>query len=76
MTNFKIKFYQHPFFIFMLPMSMLIILELIFCFYMPLIILTIFLFLTAYKISEIKTKRFNKYVDKLMHKHIKKKLKL
>jgi len=70
MKDFKLGFWQTPFVMFMIPMVFLLIVQLIFYIYLPLIILTIFIFLTAYKITELMTDNFHEYIDRRLHEYI------
>lgn len=72
MEDFKLGFWQIPFVMFMIPMVMTIIFELIFWTYLPLIVVTIFFWLTAYKIAELMTDNFHKYIDRKLHEYINK----
>ena len=70
MKDFKLGFWQVPFVLFMIPMVITLIIELLFVASTPLIVTTIFVYLTAYKIAEVTTKNFHKYIDRKLHEHI------
>ena len=67
MKKFKLGFWQTPFVLFMIPMVVVLIIELIFYLHIPLMVMTIFIFLTAFRITEIITGNFHKYIDKQLH---------
>ena len=68
--DFKLGFWKKPFVLFMIPMVFLLIIELIFYINLPLIIVKIFVYLTAYKIAELTTGNFHKYIDRKLHEYI------
>jgi len=72
MKDFKLPFWQQPFVFFMIPMVIALIVQLIFYIKFPLIVVTIFIFLTAFKIAELMTMNFQKYIDRKLHEYINK----
>lgn len=70
MKDFKLGFWQLPIVLFMIPMVITLIIELLLGGSTPLIVTTIFVYLTAYKIAEVTTNNFHKYIDRKLHEHI------